>query len=95
MSLHEYQLSRKIECEDYPFYALIMAAMSQADSDNIVLLRSAFPKVWEELNLRCNAPRGELSEHLEESFDRTGQLRVVEYDPATDPVDSGNDSESG
>jgi len=35
-----------------PFYALIMAAMRQADTDNLERLKEAFPDVWAELSTR-------------------------------------------
>jgi hypothetical protein len=35
-----------------------MAAMRKADSDNLELLKAAFPAVWEELQQRYNAPGG-------------------------------------
>lgn len=62
MSLYDYQVSKKIAAEDYPFYALVMAAMRQADSDNMEKLHTAFPLVYEELSLRYNAPGGFLPE---------------------------------
>ena len=58
MSLHEYVMSQEIAKEDYPFYALIMAAMRQADSLNILLLSEAFEGVHDELRERYNAPDG-------------------------------------
>lgn len=58
MSLYDYKQSIEIAAEDYPFYALIMAAMRQADSDNIVALKLAFPQVYYELNRRYHAPGG-------------------------------------
>ena len=58
MSAYDYHISLKIACEDYPFYALIMAAMRQADTDNIKRLQDAFPWVWIELKERYNAPGG-------------------------------------
>ena len=61
MSLYDYKMSQKIAAEDYPFYALIMTAMRQADSDNIDLLKFAFPDVWHELKDRYNAPGGFLN----------------------------------
>lgn len=42
------------------FYTLIMAAMRQADTDNLEALQSAFPRVWNELRRRYNAPGGKL-----------------------------------
>ena len=58
MSWHEYQESKRIASEDYPFYALIMAAMRQADTDNVASLKFVFPEVWRELKERYNAPGG-------------------------------------
>ena len=58
VSLYEYQQSKKIAAEDYPFYALIMAAMRQADSINAALLRAAWPNEWMELLERYNASGG-------------------------------------
>lgn len=52
----EYRQSIQIEAEGYGFYALIMAAMRQADSDNLVKLQDAFPYVWEELQRWYNTP---------------------------------------
>lgn len=60
MSFHEYRASLAISAEDYPFYALIMAAMRQADTDNTERLREAFPQVYEELAARYHAPGGVL-----------------------------------
>jgi hypothetical protein len=59
MSVHEYDLSK--ELADYPFYALIMAAMRKADSHNEGKLRAAWPEVWDELYKRYHAPGGMLS----------------------------------
>lgn len=41
-----------------PFYALIMAAMRQADTANAERLRHMFPVVWDELQARYHAPGG-------------------------------------
>ncbi len=46
------------------FYALLMAAMRRADTDNSAKLKSAFPDVWEELEARYHAPGGFLPEEL-------------------------------
>lgn len=40
------------------FYSLIMAAMREADTDNLELLKSAFPETFIELQARINAPGG-------------------------------------
>ena len=60
MSLHEYQESAKVELAGHPFYAIIMTAMRQADSQNIERLRQAFPDTWEELRARYDSPGGVL-----------------------------------
>lgn len=59
MSLYDYQASRRIS-GDVPFYALIMAAMRQADTANYAALRAAFPQIAAELDDRYNAPGGKL-----------------------------------
>ena len=58
MSRYEYELSKTYEPRD--FFALLMAAMRQADTGNASLLRSAFPAVWDELQARYDAPGGVL-----------------------------------
>jgi hypothetical protein len=62
MSHHDYEVSKLISSHDYPFYALIMAAMRQADTDNAESLRKAFPDVRAELQARYDAPGGILPE---------------------------------
>lgn len=58
MSHYDYECSIKIASKDYPFYALIMAAMRQADDNNTEKLRRAWPEVYEELKARYHAPGG-------------------------------------
>lgn len=58
MSRHEYEVSRTLSEADHPFYALIMAAMRSADSDNVLWLKAGFPDVWDELQARYYAPGG-------------------------------------
>jgi len=58
MSLYDYQQSQIIASEGYPFYALIMTAMRQADDQNLVNLKFMFPSIWKELQTRYNAPGG-------------------------------------
>jgi hypothetical protein len=49
MSHYDHEQSKSIDAADYPFYALIMAAMRQADSRNRELLWQAFPDIWDEV----------------------------------------------
>jgi len=58
MSLYDYRVGQEIESQGYPFYALIQAAMRQADTDNLQKLREAFPNTHKELLARYNAPGG-------------------------------------
>lgn len=60
MSLFDYEASRGIAEQDHPFYALIMAAMRKADTENLHKLRQAFPHTHHELMVRYHAPGGRL-----------------------------------
>lgn len=60
MSLFNYEVSRELERQDIPFYALIMAAVRRADTDNLHALERAFPDVVAEVRARFNAPGGRL-----------------------------------
>ena len=65
MSYHDYKKSQEIAAEGYTFYALIMAAMRKADTDNLSALTGAFPKVHDELIERYNAPGGLVKDELD------------------------------
>lgn len=56
MSRFDYQAST--ELVGVPFYALIMAAMRDADTSNTAKLRAAWPETWDELYARYHAPGG-------------------------------------
>ena len=58
MSLYDYRESLELGIKDAGFYALIMAAMRKADTDNLDLLKAAFPDTWRELHSRYNASGG-------------------------------------
>jgi len=58
VSLYDYTVSKTLHDQDTPFYALIMAAMRRADSQNLSLLQAVFPDTWIELQARYNAPGG-------------------------------------
>jgi len=61
MSLLDYQQSKDL-AYDNEFYALLMAAMREADDNNLMRLRAVFPEIWDELQARYNAPGGILDE---------------------------------
>ena len=75
MSYYDYKMSQEINAYDYPFYALIMAAFRQADTDNLGKLRQAFPKTWAEFEERYNTPGGlsvgELKERIVSELPKT------------------------
>jgi len=58
MSFYDYERSKMITGHSHPFYALIMAAARQADTDNMERLRGAFPNTIAELERRYHAPGG-------------------------------------
>ena len=60
MSYSTFVTGRDISAVDYPFYALIQAAMRQADTDNLEKLKQCWPEVYNELTERYNAPGGKL-----------------------------------
>ena len=64
MSHYDYIKGREISAKDYPFYAIIQAAMRQADTDNLDKLREAWPNIWTELQVRYSSPEGWLEEEL-------------------------------
>lgn len=59
-SHYDYKASIEIYRQEYPFYAVLMAAMRQADTANAIKLSEAFPEVWAELKARHNSPGGYL-----------------------------------
>ena len=71
MSLYDYRKSLELMRGDPPFYALIMAAMRGADTNNQRRLRDAFPQVWNELLARYHAIGGVLpDENAFPAFER-------------------------
>jgi hypothetical protein len=61
MSLYDYRESQEIDRAQYSFYALIMAAMRQADTENTEKLRMCWPDIYDELFQRYNAPGGAIT----------------------------------
>lgn len=62
MSHYDYYRSIQIAIQNEPFYALIMAAMRQADDRNLERLQRAFPETWRELLARMHTGDGRLPE---------------------------------
>lgn len=60
MSYFDYAVSQELAVKDYPFYALIMTAMRQADTRNAEALREIFPETWRELETRYHSPGGRM-----------------------------------
>ena len=55
---YEYEESHRVAELGVGFYALIMAALRQADTFNAEKLRAAWPDVCDEMQARYNAPGG-------------------------------------
>ena len=68
MSRYDYLRSQEISAEHHPFYALIMAAMRQADTDNMDKLQDTFPETYRELQERYDGPEGYLLKELKEAY---------------------------
>lgn len=64
MSLFDYEVGKKVAQQDYPFYALIMAAYRKADTENQIKLEAMWPDVIAELKMRYNNPRGMTNSEL-------------------------------
>jgi len=60
MSKFDYEVSRRVAAMDAPFYALVMAAYRQADTENARKIEAAWPDVVAELQARYHAPGGAL-----------------------------------
>lgn len=60
MSLYDYKISESLAGGKYPFYALLMELIRQADDVNTEKIKAAWPEVYEEMQARYNAPGGEL-----------------------------------
>lgn len=76
MTLYDYRISQRLELEDVPFYALIMAAMRKADSRNLVKLMAAWPEVHAELLERYHAPGGLIGSEAEAGRPRVERTEV-------------------
>jgi hypothetical protein len=61
MSIVDYYQSVSLAA-DGSFYSLLMAAMRNADTDNLEKLKAAFPEIFNELQARYNAMGGALTE---------------------------------
>ena len=64
MTLYEYREGQAIAAKDPSFYALIQAAMREADTNNLEMLKGCWPDVWRELRARYNAPGGMLQSEI-------------------------------
>jgi len=76
MSYYDYIRSQAISALDEQFYSLIMAAMRQAATDNLLKLKDAFPETHREWVARWHAPGGFLPgenpevDKLQEAIDK-------------------------
>ena len=78
MSLYDYRSSAELSRLNPPFYALIMAAMRQADTSNMAKLKAAWPDVYAEMEFRYNAPGGMTPAELAKDRERRELERMNE-----------------
>lgn len=76
-----YQLGSRLARADVDFYALVIAAMMRADTENAERLRAAFPELWAETQARYDAPGGtvngeELTAGMREWLDARPKVRL-------------------
>lgn len=71
MSLYDYEVGKQIvgKYGDDEFYGIIQAAMRLADTDNLEKLKVAWPEVWADLQVRYNAPGGNLPDDTRECIE--------------------------
>lgn len=55
VSLYDYRKALELSADDPPFASLIMAAMLKGDTNNVRLLREAWPDLWAELDRRYHS----------------------------------------
>jgi hypothetical protein len=95
LSLYDYKLSQGIAACDYPFDALIFAAMRKADSTNIMRLKATYPELWAELYARYHAPGGCITDEeraaLMEEIEVDQRCRERGGDSMADEKDPGED----
>jgi hypothetical protein len=61
MSRHDYLISSELQDHNHTYTALIMTAMRVApDTEDLDLLRDAYPHIWTELITRFQTPGGYL-----------------------------------
>jgi len=60
MSRLDYVMSLEISANNYPFWALVMAAIRQSDSHNFEKFEQMFPDVMAEFQERYHTPGGHL-----------------------------------
>jgi len=60
LSYYDYRARQQAEVVlvDTPFYSLVAVLMGRADTDNLELLKTAFPNIWADLKARYHAPGG-------------------------------------
>ncbi len=67
-SYYDYEISKRISAEDYPFYALLCALFRQADSDNLARLQQVFPDELKAFRQRYNNQGGLTDDELSKLF---------------------------
>ena len=63
MSYYDYEMGKKVDMMQLPFNGIIQGAMRRAAAESdkdLEMLKECFPKVWDDLYKRYNAPGGKL-----------------------------------
>lgn len=58
MGRNEFHLALMLYAKSIPFEALVMAAMLTAEERDEKKLKSAFPKIWQEVKTRSDTGKG-------------------------------------
>jgi len=76
-SWHSWLAVNEIEKRRFPFYALIVCAMKNADDENLAALKVAFPGLFEESQERYNNSMGMANAELEEQNKKPLEERIT------------------
>ena len=74
VSLHDYNIARRLDVDGTPCTALLLGAMLRADPTTRARIAQAFPEIGDELRKRQQAVGGRLqSEHDWDEFEASGR----------------------
>lgn len=80
VTFYDWHYALQLKKKDPPFYALLACLILRADSDNLALIRSCFPREVDETQKRYDGPGGAIDEEERETVDRlrkVGEMNVL------------------